>query len=273
MFVERWREMVERTGQPLSTPNEVAINEVARALRAGGHSVTLSGEGADELLAGYSEPLRLAAAHAAVGGDDPGRFQLASCAWIPIEAKGEVLREEVWRAAERDEALVAHWRDEFAAAAAEPGAQGAAGSLEATLRLHRRINLAGLLRRLDSATMLASVEGRTPFADRQVVALCAAIPMAQKLNLAEGAVETKIALRRAMAGRLPREILQRQKASFPLPFEGWLADAAEILRRPGAALDLLQPEAVEALAAGPAARWQRAWPVMNVALWARRWWG
>ena len=273
LFSARWQEMVQRTGQPLSTPNEVAINEVARALRADGHAATLSGEGADELLAGYSEPLRLAAAYLAAGGDDPGLFQLVSCAWVPLEVKADVLQDDVWRAAEQDETLIAHYRDEHAAAAAEPGA-GGGESLEAALRFHRRINLTGLLRRLDSATMLASVEGRTPFADREIAALCGAIPMAGKLHLREDAgAQTKIALRRAMAGRLPEPILTRPKASFPLPFEGWLDDLADILRHPGPALDLLRPEAIEALARRPSLHWQRAWPVMNVVLWAKRWWG
>jgi asparagine synthase (glutamine-hydrolysing) len=270
MFTARWREMVERTGQPLGTPNEVAINEVARALRADGHAAALSGEGADELLAGYAGPLRLAAAYLSAGGDDPGLFQLASCAWIPLEAKADVLQDDVWRAAERDETLIAHYRDEYTAAAAEPGAGDA---MEATLRFHRRINLTGLLRRLDSATMLASVEGRAPFADREVASLCGAIPMSGKLSLRDGAVETKIALRRAMAGRLPQPILTRPKASFPLPFEGWLDDLADILRHPGPALDLLRPKAIEAAANRPSAHWQRAWPVMNLVLWAKRWWG
>jgi asparagine synthase (glutamine-hydrolysing) len=36
MFKERWASMVSRLGLPLSTPNEVAINEVARTLRSMG---------------------------------------------------------------------------------------------------------------------------------------------------------------------------------------------------------------------------------------------
>ena len=40
LFAQRWEEMVERQGLPLSTPNEVAIHEVARAMRADGKVVT-----------------------------------------------------------------------------------------------------------------------------------------------------------------------------------------------------------------------------------------
>ena len=43
--------------------------------------------------------------------------------------------------------------------------------LDAHLRMQRRVNLAGLLQRLDTATMLAGVEGRTPIADVRVAEL------------------------------------------------------------------------------------------------------
>ena len=65
MFAERWPDMVRRQGVPMSTPNEVAINEVCRTLRAQGHVVTLSGEGADELFGGYGPPLQVIHDHCA----------------------------------------------------------------------------------------------------------------------------------------------------------------------------------------------------------------
>ncbi|MFG0282951.1 MAG: asparagine synthase (glutamine-hydrolyzing) [Phycisphaerales bacterium JB039] len=269
LFAGRWREIIERTGQPLSTPNEVAINEVARRLRADGYVVTLSGEGADELLAGYTEPMRMAARHAAAGGADPGRFQLESAAWIPPDAKAGLLREDIWRAAERDELLTAFYRDEYSAAAAEPGADD---PLEAALRFHRRINLAGLLRRLDSATMLESVEGRTPFADRAIASLCAAIPMREKFVDGDPP-QSKLALRCAFAGAVRRPVLERPKASFPLPFARWLEPMTPHLADPGPALDLFNPAGLGIIAARPAELWRAAWPVVNLVLWTQRWWG
>ena len=57
MFLSRWRQMVDATGVPMSTPNEVAIYEVCSALRDRGFTVALSGEGADELFGGYEMPM------------------------------------------------------------------------------------------------------------------------------------------------------------------------------------------------------------------------
>jgi asparagine synthase (glutamine-hydrolysing) len=175
VFARRWPEMVRAMGVPLSTPNEVAIFEVASALRDRGNIVALSGEGADELFGGYDMALSQAAAFEAEGdrGVHPGEFQLFSSAWIAPQAKAGVVSEPFLRAAEGDAALIAHYREEFdrlrADAAREP--------LQAHLRFQRRINLAGLLQRLDSATMLASVEGRTPLADSQVQRVAESLPV------------------------------------------------------------------------------------------------
>lgn len=283
LFRERWAEMVSGQGVPLSTPNEVAINEVARRLRADGRIVTISGEGADELFAGYEGPMmeaagfeaRLAPEHGARPSDQPSlmrrraRFQLDSNAWAPLDAKPALLAPGIWRALESDHALVDTYEREFLAAADDgPGDD----PLQVHLRFHRRVNLVGLLQRLDTATMLAGVEGRTPFADVSVAALAESLPMSLKFR-AGARAETKRVLREAFAGAVPAEVLARPKASFPLPFESWIADHAGELRGPGPLTEWFRPEALGAVAADAPANWRYAWPLINVALWSRRWWG
>ncbi|MCW5776958.1 MAG: asparagine synthase (glutamine-hydrolyzing) [Phycisphaeraceae bacterium] len=270
LFAERWRSLVQRTGLPLSTPNEVAINEVARSLRADGRMVTLSGEGADELLAGYDGPMLAAAQHVADGNGDPGLFQLASAAWIPPHAKAPLLHPEVWRAVEGDAALVEHYRAEYEVAAAR-----ADEPLRAHLRFHRRVNLTGLLQRLDSATMLEGVEGRTPFADVRAAAVADAVPMRDLYNatIAPPQPRTKIALRQAFSGALPEAVVTRPKASFPLPFQRWVAHLSVELAASEFLASLVRPTALAAVHADPARHWHAAWPFVNLALWSRRWWG
>jgi asparagine synthase (glutamine-hydrolysing) len=273
LFARRWLEMVDATGLPLSTPNEVAINEVARRLRADGKIVTLSGEGADELFAGYEGPMRDAAAYEGLlpsarpewtraAGMHPGLFQLHANAWVPLESKAALLEERVWRGLEGDAALSEFYRVEF-----DDAQEGEA--LQRHLRFHRRINLAGLLQRLDTATMLAGVEGRTPFADARVCALAESLPMAEKFR--DG--QTKRILRRAFAADLPREVVSRPKASFPLPFERWVEDRAHILRESALAREVFTPAAIETVARQPAPLWRLAWPMINIAMWGKVWWG
>jgi asparagine synthase (glutamine-hydrolysing) len=264
--------MVHDAGLPLGTPNEVAIYGVAAALRAGGHVVALSGEGADELFGGYDLPL--GAADRFEHGPDrtsqhPGEFQLRSNAWVALEAKAAVLSEPVARGIEGDAALIEHYREEFEAAAAGAPTDS---PLQAHLRFQRRVNLAGLLQRLDTATMLAGVEGRTPFSDIRVAGLAESLPMSDKF-CAGAPAQTKRILRAAFRADLPSEVVVRAKASFPLPFQGWLSGAAGVLSSSAFAREVVSEAAAAAIGSNPAGAWPIAWPVLNLALWGRRWWG
>ncbi len=272
-FLARWDWMIDRSGVPLSTPNEVAIYEVAAALRADGYVVAVSGEGADELFGGYAPAMRQAADHVAAlqGREDTagGLFQLASNAWVPIEVKSKVLRERVLDAIGHDETLRSVYTDEF-----ERLRMACHGMdrLEPHLRFHRRMNLPNLLRRLDSATMLASVEGRTPFADIAVALLAESLPMSLKYA-GDAPEQTKVALRRAFAPDLPVGVVQRPKASFPLPFQQWAGAMAHTLRVSPLAREVFTTEAAQTVASAPEALWNLAWPMINIARWGERWWG
>lgn len=272
LFVRRWRELVSQSGQPLSTPNEVAIHEVARALRAGGHVVTLSGEGADELFGGYGASLLLAEAferEVKAGGEARALFAVESAAWVGREAKRGILC-GAWRAAIGDEwALVDAYRAMLDASASP--LRDEQEPLLRHLRIQRRVNLEGLLRRLDSATMLAGVEGRTPLADVEVARLADGLSVSRRFAGAGGEERTKAILREAFARRLPASIRRRPKASFPLPFEGWMGEAAAGLRRSAFAREHFTAQAIEQVAAEPARHWRFAWPMVNLAMWADRW--
>ena len=268
LFRQRWGDMIDRSGMPLSTPNEVAINEVARTLRADGHVVTLSGEGADELFAGYDGPLRSAIEHIENGDRDPGLFQLNCAAWIGPDVKAALFNPDVWTALDRDDELITGYRESFESLRL-PGDE----PLQTHLRFQRRINLEGLLRRLDSATMLESVEGRTPFADIEVAALADSLPMDRRIRFNGADARTKIALRDAFAGDLPAAIVERPKASFPLPFQSWVADSIDQLDRSTLVSEMFLPEAIDAVKARPTELWNLAWPMLNVAMWSSRWWG
>ncbi len=272
-FVGRWAWMVRSSGVPLSTPNEVAIYEVAAALRGEGHVVAMSGEGADELFGGYAEPMRLAAGHvrslAGAEDRDGGGFHLRMNAWVGADVKPRILRGDVFGRAGGDEALREAYRGLFERC--RVGAPGDCG-LQPHLRFLRRVNLENLLRRLDSATMLASVEGRTPFADIGVARFAESLAVSDKFVDGDPP-GTKLALRRAFASVLPDEIVGRPKASFPLPFEAWLGGMSPVLGGSGFADSVFSAEAVEAVCASPRALWNLAWPMMNLALWGERWWG
>jgi asparagine synthase (glutamine-hydrolysing) len=278
LFAARWPELIQRLGVPLSTPNEVAIHAVAERLRADGCVVTISGEGADELFAGYEGPMAAAARYLqrrAAGEEadvSPAAFELRANAWVTPEAKPAVIAQDVWQSIGQDEALREVYAQQFAAAADEAGGP----TLAAHLRFHRRINLTGLLQRLDTATMQASVEGRTPLADAWIAKLAEALPMEHKFGMGaadDGSdAQTKLTLRRAFAGVVPESVRTRRKASFPLPFQGWMEDLAPRLRTSRLARAMFTEAAIKTVAQQPGQAWSLAWPMINVAIWGDRWW-
>ncbi len=267
LFVRTWQSMVAQLGVPLSTPNETAIHLLCAAMRNDGRKVTLSGEGADELLGGYEAPMAAATAHIVSGDQDPGMFQLESNAWCPLELKPNLLTPEAWNSAQGDQWLTDFYRTTFESCRVESSAP-----LAAHLRFHREVNLTGLLGRLDSASMLASVEGRTPFADVAFASCAESLPMSERYA-PDSLLRTKIALRRAFADRLPESIVARPKASFPLPFQHWMAPMADRAMTCSWINTIIPSETLALICNDPATHWRLAWPILNLAMWGEQWWG
>jgi asparagine synthase (glutamine-hydrolysing) len=77
-----------------------------------------------------------------------------------------------------------------------------------------------LLIKADKMTMANSVELRVPLLDHVVLEFAASLPVRQKVN---GRTSKYIA-KKVLASRVPKEILTRRKAGFPVPYESWLAN-------------------------------------------------
>ncbi|HJT67905.1 MAG TPA: asparagine synthase (glutamine-hydrolyzing) [Pyrinomonadaceae bacterium] len=74
-----------------------------------------------------------------------------------------------------------------------------------------------LLMKQDQMSMATSLESRVPFLDHKLVEFTARMPDTMKLR---GAT-TKYVLREAMKGILPEQILTRSKMGFPVPIGAW----------------------------------------------------
>ena len=74
-----------------------------------------------------------------------------------------------------------------------------------------------LLMKQDQMSMAASIESRVPFLDHKLVEYTAKLPVKMKLR----GRTTKWILREAMKGILPDEILTRSKMGFPVPVGSW----------------------------------------------------
>jgi asparagine synthase (glutamine-hydrolysing) len=77
----------------------------------------------------------------------------------------------------------------------------------------------------DKMTMANSVELRTPLLDHHVLEFAASLPSHHKLR----GFTTKYLLKKSLAQRVPKEILNRKKVGFPIPYAGWLRNESRDL--------------------------------------------
>ena len=132
-----------------------------------------------------------------------------------------------------------------------------------------------LLIKADRTSMAASLETRAPFLDHRLVELAAAIPSNHKLR---GAT-TKAVLKAAARGIVPDDIIDRPKHGFGVPIGRWLREdlapyARDILLDPAAqSRGLFQPGAVEALLSehisGQRNHGGRLWLLLTLEWWFR----
>ncbi|MCM8782060.1 MAG: asparagine synthase (glutamine-hydrolyzing) [Candidatus Omnitrophica bacterium] len=74
-----------------------------------------------------------------------------------------------------------------------------------------------LLVKMDIATMANSLEGRSPFLDYRLMEFCAAMPSNMKVR----GLKLKYIIKKALRGKLPKEILSRGKMGFGVPLDKW----------------------------------------------------
>jgi len=90
-------------------------------------------------------------------------------------------------------------------------------ALDKLLYADTKTYLHELLMKQDQMSMAASIESRVPFLDHKLVEFTARMPREMKLR----GGTTKWILRKAMKGILPDEILERPKMGFPVPVGRW----------------------------------------------------
>ncbi|MCP5155632.1 MAG: asparagine synthase (glutamine-hydrolyzing) [Ectothiorhodospiraceae bacterium] len=134
-----------------------------------------------------------------------------------------------------------------------------------------------ILVKVDRASMSTGLEARAPLLDHRLLALAWRLPLAMRLRDGVG----KWVLREALARRVPRSLFERPKAGFAVPIGDWLRgplrDWAEALLAPErlATWDGLDVAAVRAAWAAHLARRANAqyalWAVLMLESWRERW--
>jgi len=129
-----------------------------------------------------------------------------------------------------------------------------------------------ILVKADRMAMAHGLELRTPFLDREVLAVAARLARVEKT----AAGTTKFALREAIGELLPQAAAERAKLGFPVPLGPWLRGgmygfAEQVVRtaqtgqwlNKGAALDILRRFRSD----DPEVTWRQVWLLVVFSLW------
>jgi asparagine synthase (glutamine-hydrolysing) len=289
--------------EPIAHPSSIPLYFVS-ALARDHVKVVLTGEGSDELLAGYGKypralaNWRAAAAYAAVPAPlrrwvadrvvpklpgQVGRYAARSFLAMPRTPEAMFFDNFAAIGLRRQGSLLA---PAFAAQATPERAYGPSRAffdapnghsttLDRLLYADMKTYLVELLMKQDQMSMAASIESRVPFLDHQLVEFAAALPTRMKLR----GFTTKWILREAVRGVVPTEILTRKKMGFPVPFGMWMRGPWQDVAR-DVLLDsrsrhrgIIEPAAVERLiashASGVADGADAIWSLLNLELWYR----
>ena len=299
-FLAALPELVHQTDEPLADLATIPLHAVARLARE--HvKVVLSGEGSDEVLAGYNleqtaarlrrlqalarvpRPLLTAAGRVLPPGKGDGARALAAAGWPNVLRAQRthmtcVFTDDEKRALGVDdaglrptEALIDAWYAETSSP--EP--------LDQLLQVYCRSWLPeDLLMKADKATMATSLELRTPFLDHHLVEWAARLPLQWKVGSEREGWRSKRILRDFAASRLPPSVLDRPKQGFPVPAYGWLANglapwADSRLGESSRVSELVDPAAarrvVARAAAGDGRAAHQAWSLLVLDHWLERW--
>jgi asparagine synthase (glutamine-hydrolysing) len=242
--------IVDVLDEPIGDPAAINTVLMCRAARDAGVKVLLSGMGADELFGGYRKHLAcvLGARYAALPKTLRTRVVAPGVERLPVAAAGRGLRYSRWAKrfltfAELPEeaafrrSYTLYDPDELQALL-DPGLSP---HVRAVVQAHHdlytdgqlpdhvnrmcltdsRLFLPGLnLAYTDRSSMSASTEVRVPFVDPHVFRAAFSFRGAQKIR---GRAQ-KVPLRHVAEDLLPRDVVDRPKASFGAPLRAWVTN-------------------------------------------------
>ena len=252
--------------------------------------VVLSGEGADELFGGYGVYYQPGVVRVGKALPGWGRATISRVASeLPAGRRGKGLLNRTSTPLPRRYIGNAHV---FSTDEARMLVRGGTGSeFDVTDPVYRQAAEAGLddvatmqlvdvntwlpgdiLVKADRMAMAHGLELRTPFLDREVLAVASRLARVEKT----AAGTTKFALREAVSDLLPQAAAERAKLGFPVPLGHWLSGgmygfAEQVIRTAQTGQWLNKAAAAELLrrfrAGDPEVSWRQVWLLVVFSLW------
>jgi asparagine synthase (glutamine-hydrolysing) len=255
-YIDTMNHLIGIKDAPLSVPNEVPLYLMSRELRKE-ITVVLSGEGADEIFGGYGRIFRSSYDFLRMSEisnfnteeknsflqnffkkyktnkfEDIVEHFLSIYSYTSLPNKKKLLNKKI-ASSSTEELLKNKFKIYF-------NELGNDESYENKMMyVFEKIHLVGLLQRVDTATMAASVEARVPFVDHRLVEFAFTIPLHYKLKWEseEGRIKSKLLmsdeisekydipkyiLKKSYEDKVNGKILYRKKIGFPVPLNNWL---------------------------------------------------
>ena len=303
-FFDSLPALVYQEDEPVAHPSSIPLYFVSK-LASSHVKVVLTGEGSDELLAGYDK-YRKTVYNLALGrayhNAAPQFLKRAIRSAIERMDGSSVTRQKLSRTflcispdieniyfdnfsvfsrAMQQQLFTTETRERmrgvnpYSASINHIGASDAEAMIDQLLAADMKTYLHELLMKQDQMSMAASIESRVPFLDHKLVEFAAQLPVNMKLR----GLTTKYILRRAMRDRLPEAILSRKKMGFPVPIGAWLRGKFShvvdeyVLSRRAQERGIFNPAFVRHLVARHAAgenHAERLWALVNFEIWQRR---
>lgn len=235
-FAKNLKKMIWHYDMPISFASSIPLYFVAKMTK-GKATVVLTGEGADELFAGYNRYYLMTRArkinsYLKIFPESIKNTSLSLLNKIfsdPRYRKNlEIMFKEfnydyatginIFIGKERDLILKNIEKNEFfKKKVLDILREKKTSFLNKILYLDLKTYLVELLMKQDKMSMAASIESRVPFLDPKIIKFSSSLPEYLKLRKKQG----KYILKRAMHGILPKKVIYQKKIGFPVPIDSW----------------------------------------------------
>lgn len=237
-FFGALRRLIYFQDEPIVHPAAIPLNFLATFAKQEGVTVLLSGEGGDELFAGYGS-------YATILRDLRTRALLPTFLWrfgsnlapykgvrkyrniferygqplenLILSAHSSLSMRELGELTRSSDCSLGYFLETVRKEGYSP--------LQRILYAHLKTRLVSLLMKQDKMTMAASLEVRVPLLDHRIVELAATMPDDLKIRRGEG----KYILKRVAETLLPADVLKRRKMGFPVPLSLWFREREDCM--------------------------------------------
>lgn len=241
IFLQTIEEVISSLDEPLADPAMLPLHYLMKEVHKEGFKVVLTGDGSDELFMGYRTYKEFYDLEQAKELKFKGWLQHYFKSNFSLHKEWEWYKRifeesmlfrstaEVFTDLQQNRLLRMNVKDNHSLKALEPyweefARSGRTSAIDWYSFLDLKIMLGNVfLRKLDRMSMAHGVEARSPFVDKEVVAM--AFACAPELRMADA---PKRLVKLVARKYLPEEIVNRKKKGFNYPYMEWLEESGEL---------------------------------------------